>query len=133
MGRQPPHLDLRVAVQRTGIAAFAVEPKVAGFRALGVDELALVGLEVLLAFTDPQTRDSAVRILGVTALADDQVAIDFLTVPNRRYLVELNSDLATAGWKPAAPIQQGTGRILTVLVPLPKAEPARFFRVKVIP
>ncbi len=113
--------------------AHGLNPNDPADAALDPDGDGFTNLQECWAGTDPQTRDSAVRILGVTALADDQVAIDFLTVPNRRYLVELNSDLATAGWKPAAPIQQGTGGILTVLVPLPKAEPARFFRVKVIP
>ena len=46
-GRLAPHFDLNVVVQFVGRVAVAVEANIAAFRALGIDQLALVGLDVI--------------------------------------------------------------------------------------
>src|SRR5579862_9702631 len=54
-GRLAPHLNLDIVVQLVGCVPVAIEPDVAALRAIGVDQLSLVGFYVVQILPRPNT------------------------------------------------------------------------------
>src|SRR5215469_17027612 len=54
--RLAPHFNLDVVVQLVGRVPVAVKTKIAAFHALGIDELALIGFDIIQILARAQTK-----------------------------------------------------------------------------
>ena len=62
-GRLAPHFNLDVVVQFVGRVAVAVEANVTAFHALGIDQLALVGFDVIQVLARAETNSPLKSLL----------------------------------------------------------------------
>lgn len=82
-----------------------------------------------LAGTNPQSPDSALRIIDVTPTG----LISFSTASNKFYRVEHCDDLATGEWLPLTNNIPGTGSLLEIQDPTATIAPQRFYRARLLP
>ncbi len=94
----------------------------------GLDNLKEYG-----AGTDPHDAASTVRILRVRVLDSNYMSLAFPSVAGRRYQVQASTDIAGESWASASVIYAGVGGQMEITNRYSRIEPARFYRVRVLP
>jgi hypothetical protein len=85
-----------------------------------------------LAGTDPQDSSNLLRVNSFSPSGND-MDIAFGTVFGMNYRVEYTSDLVTGTWFVLTNSISGTGGIIQIVDPGAIGQPARFYRVKLLP
>ncbi len=100
--------------------------------ALDSDGDGQTNLQEFLAGTNPRDPASVLAITAVLRTGTD-ATISFRSTTGKRYQLEWSADLTGPTWNALGPPVDGTGGLLSVVVPVASAQTKRFYRIRLAP